>query len=684
MDLKKNFIKRVASILLCFTVLAVQLCLVAFADTQTVKYTVENVTGKKGETVVVPIKLVTSDGKKIEVNGIMLSVTYDQEKLEYVESSVTTSVNGLAVNNKDGKVTLAGTDTSSSKIPSDTTILTVNFRIKDSATGNSTEITVKSGDIYKSSVVDESVQYTHYTCTTPTVKATVNFGEDSAVQKVVDSINAIGTVKNTEECYNKIKEASRLYGKLTVKQQANVTNYSKLLEAEETYNKLRAEEAQKPIDDEVAKFKNDHAKALAVRLNSKDEENDLTLDKYDILEKAYKQFGTGEGKLSAAAQAELMTEYRRLGYYLELLKDAKAADDVNKKLEQLKQWEYQLCQAYVNGGYEIDPLTGEYVKENGKKVWITGLTEKKNKKYVSEWADILGKTKKNVTAIDYTRLDYFKTSWYDNLTALHPDIETVMNNEHNGLAKQFLEAYEKAYELYLKENPQLTEEQIAANKFRSKFAYVLGLTTSTVTYEDLSQIEMALAVYEFLSDDTKALLTKEYTLLENLKSTASNKTPAGSGSDISGPAGSLFDTSAEASSLYNAFTQTWAKVFAMNPDEITANDYATLQAMITNYETICALNPEVATLLSEQMKSVYSMYDKAKELSGNADTNIAGPAVAGWDSDTVLEFLGRDIGVVVWILLAMLALSTTIFVVLRIFYHSLKKNKALFAEEVAI
>lgn len=680
MSLKKNFIKRVAAILLCFIIFAVQLCSSVFAATQTVSYTVGNTTANKGGTVTVPIKLVTSDGKMIDLNGVMFTLTYDSSKLEYVASSVASSLKGLTAFNKSNKVSCAWFDTTSSKVASNTVLLNIGFRVKDDAEGNSAELQFKSENIYKTTVSGGSTTHVPYTCTTPTVNAVVNIGVDGVVQSVINAIDAIGKVENTEECYNKIAAATRLYGKLTVAQKAKVTNYNKLTEAEKTYNQLRVDATQKAIDEEVAKFKTDHADALAVRITEGEEK--LSIDKYDILKAAYDRFGTGNGKLSAGAQAELINDYRRLGFYLEMLKDAKAAKDEEDRLEQLKKWEYELCQAYVHGGYEIDPLTGEYLKDGkGNKVWITGLTESD-----SGWADILTMTKKNVTSIEYTRLNYFVTNWYEGMVGLHPDIETVMNDECDGLAKQILEAYERAKELNALENPELTPAQIAANDFRSKFSYVLGLTEKTATYEDLPQIEMAIAVYEFMTDETKELLTKEYTLLQNLKSVAGSKTPAGGGGDIAGPGESVFDISAEANSLYSAFNQTWSNVFAMKAEDVTAEDYPVLLAMISNYEAICSMNPEVANLLSEQMKAVYAMYDKAAQLNGSASGNatIAGPAVAGWDSNTVLEFLGRDIGVIVWILLALLALSTTIFIVLRIFYHSLKKNKALFAEEVAI
>ncbi len=684
MSLKTNFFSRATAILLCFIILAVPMCSGVFAETaQTVKFTVDNISGDKGQTVNVPVKFSSNDGKMIELNGIMFTLSYDTSKLDYVASSTSNALKGLTAFDKNGKVSCAWFDVTSYYVSSGSTIAFISFRIKDEAEGDAA-VTLTVDKIYKSAASGGTSNYVYYTCTTPTVKAKVSIGVDSAVQKVIDAIKAIGTVTNTEECYNKIVEATRLYGKLTVNQQAKVTNYNILLAAENTYNKLQAEESQKLIDEEVAKFKKDHAEALAVRLTEGDAE--LSLDKYDILKAAYDRFGTGNGKLSAGAQAELLVEYRRLGFYLEMLKDAKASYDEKQKLEQLKAWEKQLCRAYVAGGYEIDPLTGKYVTDSkGNKVWITGLTESSN-----EWIDILTMTKKNVTATDFTRINYFKTSWYDNMIALHPDIETIMNDEYDGLAKQIMEAYDRAKYLYDLDNPVLTPDQEAANSFRSKFSYVLGLNEKNATYDDLTQIEMALAVYEFMSAEAKELLAKEYALLQNLKSAASSKTPSsGGGDDITGPGTAVFDSSAEANSLYSAFSQTWANVFSMNPDDITAEDYSVLLAMITNYETLCSMNPEVAALLSEQMKAVYAMYDKASALYGDGSGSgsagvIAGPAATGWDSNNVLNFMGREMGVIVWILLALLALSTTIFVVLRVFYHSLKKNKALFAEEVAI
>lgn len=667
--MKKNFIMRAFAVVLSIVIFAVPMFHTATADSaQTISYEVQERTGNQGGNVTVPVIIKSSNGKSFDINGIRFSIKYDSDKLEYVNSASSSLVSGLTSFNNGNVVKFAWFDSNSCKISSNITIATVSFRVKDDATGDA-KITFTSDEIYKSSASSTGSSYQSYTVSNPTVNSKVTIGTDSAVQKVIDAIDAIGTVKHDDATLKKIQEASKLYGKLTAAQKAKVTNYDKLVAASKKYSDLADEETKAKVKAEVEKFKTDHKEALDIK-----SVDDLNLKQYEIIKAAYDKFGTGNGKLSPLAQAELMTEYRRLGYYLELLKDAKAAADEEARLALIKENEKKNARVYVFGGYLMDPETGVQEKER-----TTGLTEKK-----SGWTDVLTKTKKNVTANDFSRLDFFKQSWYDPMLGLYPEIENIMNDECDGLAKQFIAAYNQAKKLYDLENPVLTPDQKAANDFITKFTYVLSLTEKTVSYDDLTQIEIALSVYEFLSDGAKELLNDQYTLLQNLKAKASGLTPSNGGnSNVAGPG--AYNTKAEANSFYNAFNQTWAKVFAMNVESVTAEDYPVLLAMITNYETLCSLNPEVAGLLAEPMKSVYAMYDKAAALygDGKGTSSVAGP-VAGWDSNNVLEFLGRDVGVIIWILLGLLLLSSVTFVVLRVYYRNLKKNKALFAEEVAL
>ena len=67
------------------------------------------------------------------------------------------------------------------------------------------------------------------------------------IQDAINEINAIGTV--TLGSGNKIDAAWNVYNTLTVEQRAKVTNFSKLVKAQDTYNALRAKETEMLIDE---------------------------------------------------------------------------------------------------------------------------------------------------------------------------------------------------------------------------------------------------------------------------------------------------------------------------------------------------------------------------------------------------------------------------------------------------
>lgn len=679
MSLKKNFIRRVSAILLCVALLCIQVPFMASASPNSVSADYEmpsSISANKGEIVTVPVTLnFTPSTNRVAINGIMFTVKYDTEKLSFISGSEASDISGLTVFDKNGVIRCAWLETDSILIASGITAISLQFRVLDTADGTA-DIDFEHIYLYESDASGGSASYNHITCTTKTASTIVSIGVDGEVQAVKDAIDAIGTVTYSKESLNKINEANKLYNNLTNSQKALVDNYDTLTEAMNTYENLKNQEAQDAIVEEVAAYKKAHKDALKVTVSN------VELDDWENLEKAYKAYSD----LTPKAQAELLQEYRLLGFLLEMLKDAKAAADEEAKLAQKKKWELELAEAYVFGGYDIDTETGERRQPETK---IIGILQSD-----SEWFDITKKTSKNVTANDYLRLNYFKENWYDIITGLYPAVIEVMNNKANGLSDQFLAAYKKAKELYDISNTPKSDEELEAENFITNFGYVLGLTTKTVSYDDLQQIEIAMTVYQFLSTGAQELLTDEYALIESLYNTASaldsgsDSDGNGGSSDVAGPTGDTFDQSAEANSFNSAFTATWASVLSMDPNDVTGEDYPVLLAMITNYETLCALNPAVATLLGDQMKTIYEMADKAKALydgeTGSSDALLAGPAVAGWDANNVLKFMNRDMGVIVWILLALLCLSTVVFVVLRVFYYSLRKNKALFVGEEAI
>lgn len=66
----------------------------------------------------------------------------------------------------------------------------------------------------------------------------------------------------------------------------------------------------------------------------------------------------------------------------------------------------------------------------------------------------------------------------------------------------------------------LTDTEIAVKRFNNTFSYILGLTENTVTADDLTDIRIAVGVYETMTDEAKEKLKDAYSLLEKLLSKA--------------------------------------------------------------------------------------------------------------------------------------------------------------------
>lgn len=88
----------------------------------------------------------------------------------------------------------------------------------------------------------EKALVTNYPTLTAAEEAYAKLKADNeAASAVIAKINAIGTVKYTDECHAKITSARAAYDALTSEQKALVTNYPTLTAAEEAYAKLKEE-----------------------------------------------------------------------------------------------------------------------------------------------------------------------------------------------------------------------------------------------------------------------------------------------------------------------------------------------------------------------------------------------------------------------------------------------------------
>jgi hypothetical protein len=119
-------------------------------------------------------------------------------------------------------------------------------------------------------------------------------------------------------------------------------------------------------------------------------------------------------------------------------------------------------------------------------------------------AAVLAKTVDTIEITDEPDVDAALTAY----TALSDDVKALLTAE-----KTLLDSLEtKIDELKAAAGPQAL-----ADAFKTTCAAILAKTTSTVTVADKAAVDAALAEYAALSDEVKALLTAEKTLLDNLK-----------------------------------------------------------------------------------------------------------------------------------------------------------------------
>ena len=173
--------------------------------------------------------------------------------------------------------------------------------------------------VAQQTVKDGDVIVFHYTDDYTQEESGTGFGEDTAIQKVEDLINAIGTV--TLNSKSKIDAARKAYNDLTYAQKQEVSNYAKLTAAEAKYAEL------KKADDEQ--------KAHAVEALIDKIDTEITLDSEASITAARKAYDA-----LTADQKKLVGNYKKLTdaeYNFALLKanekDKEAAEKVEKLID---------------------------------------------------------------------------------------------------------------------------------------------------------------------------------------------------------------------------------------------------------------------------------------------------------------------------------------------------------------
>ncbi len=140
--------------------------------------------------------------------------------------------------------------------------------------------------------------------------------EDTAVQKVIEKINAIGTVSYTNACKQKIDAARKAYDALSFADKKKVTNIATLEAAEKAYADLKKADDQEKAD------------AVDVLINKID--TVITLDS----ERSITAARTAYNKLTADQKA-LVKNYKKLTDAETALAELKADDEDREKAQEV-------------------------------------------------------------------------------------------------------------------------------------------------------------------------------------------------------------------------------------------------------------------------------------------------------------------------------------------------------------
>ncbi len=407
------------------------------------------------------------------INGMNYVIEFDENYLKYV--SGTAAVKHSAFSDAtvyyagSGKIGFIWTSESDVIMPKNFQILSVKFKVADNATLGSTSVKVKMIELYQSSIVAGELRITSLDFAENRQALFTVTELDDEIKSVIALIDAIGTVTSTTECKQKIDSAREAYNRLSSTQKTSVNNYATLEKAE--------------LDYEIAEYKT--ANKTAVELdtnkinNTKDKE--ALLKKVDDAIAAYKN-------LSVAARVALLNTKDDLWAYKALIEKL-----LSDAAEQAKQEQY-------------NKEAQDYIKSFKKDhAYTLTLTPETVKSYDSELVSKADNEYKGLIEI--------------------PNVGIYIKE---GLKKESAlidKLKDKLSQISASQNPEKSEEVLAAENWKNQFASVLGLTPDDVTYDDSFDIQLAKLTLDMMNEDVVALLAKEKALIEKLYEVAIKLTP---------------------------------------------------------------------------------------------------------------------------------------------------------------
>ena len=252
---------KVASLLLVLLLLFSSFALAAVAESKVLE--IEAVaSASPGDTVFVTVK---TSQKYSLVGGIRMALLYDTSKFSYVVGSRSVKASGIDADSvtpdKDSGGKLHFVWEGYNGINLDGSIVTYQFKALDTAT-DTADFNLCIYEIYKA---DENYTPIVDVSSPLYVKHTVSFAEpDAQVETVKTIISSIGTVTYSDKSKSAIDAAFAAYNALTVLQQKQVTNYSDLVKALETYNTLKKESIQNANNAAAESYRNTYKTVLSL------------------------------------------------------------------------------------------------------------------------------------------------------------------------------------------------------------------------------------------------------------------------------------------------------------------------------------------------------------------------------------------------------------------------------------
>ena len=477
--MKIRLLKSVLALFLTFAVLC-SVSLTAFAA-QTASIGLSAKAEENGE-ITVKLQLTASDKKAIAFSGYSFSIFYDAQAVSYVQGSEVYGLSSLkgeadVYKYSDGRINAVwyGDEVS---IPSSTALFTFKLKVNSGYTGSSTSVKVKFSAFYTHSfddgqVVWKDIPFSSY-------EAALNIALSGAeitpeVQQVIDKINAIGTVSYDSASLERITAAASAYAVLSESQKEQVSNYSLLTEAKETYDKLKAEAKDKALQKKVEAFETKWKDVLDLTVST------VQISDEESVQNCYKAFQD----LDADVKYEIFKYNQQLKALLtqiDLLKNEAAAAEQEQTLRN-----------------EAQQYASEFKKDY--EAWIS-----------MELEDVQSAHYNGLSAAIET---------LNTLLSINPYVEEYLSAE-----KILLESLlEKSEELKTATGDEEDINEVAAAKFRRNFSYLISLEKNDVTYDEVTDLTIAIEVYKMLDSNVQKLLSEEYDKLNEILSYAETLEP---------------------------------------------------------------------------------------------------------------------------------------------------------------